>query len=231
MAPAISPGGRRVALNQGHEIWVVEYPGPGARSLTAGDPGAVSSPRWHPDGRTLVVFATGPGSGELELIDVESSARDTVLSDDANNLYPDWSPDGGEIVYSRFPFAGADGGLFQLVASTGLKTEMLDSLGTEAHPRWSPDATHVSFHRSNVVDVNLAGVWLHDLGTGTSRQVSRTAGCPCPFSPDGRELVYHEREMTGLVGLVRYTIATESRALIVPGDERLYALPHPDWGR
>ena len=56
-----------------------------------------------------------------------------------------------------------------------------------AFPRFSPDGAQLLFTQSN-----FRGLWLHDLNSGSTRQINDHSGAgfePC-FSPDGREVYF-----------------------------------------
>jgi WD40 repeat protein len=110
--PAISPDGRRVAVNSldrrsgRNDIWIIDTARDVAERFTVGE-GSSADPVWSPDGRQLafvserngglqIVSRATDGSGEQVLEDLgpgQVANRNTVIT-------TDWSPDGRFIVYS-----------------------------------------------------------------------------------------------------------------------------------
>jgi Tol biopolymer transport system component/predicted Ser/Thr protein kinase len=110
--PAISPDGRRVAVNSldarsgRNDIWIIDTARDVAERFTVGD-GSSSDPVWSPDGRQVafvserngriqIVSKAIDGSGEQVLEDLGPGRMSTQLS----VVTTDWSPDGKFIVYS-----------------------------------------------------------------------------------------------------------------------------------
>jgi TolB protein len=175
--PAWSPDGSMIAYASGSssdecvapgdlckkaDIFVSNADGSGARQVAFGA-GLDVGPTWAPDG-SMIAFARvirstpappGPnpepatdrgiylirpdGTGQKRL-----TGRDPSVGDD---LSPDWSPDGREIVFAR-------GGYIHVMNTDGSGVENL--AGNErtatlyANPAWSPDGTKIVFEQLGV---------------------------------------------------------------------------------
>lgn len=125
--PSWSPSGDRIAFTRiqyngesnPSSIWVMNSDGSGAQQITDG--GYEDwNPQWSPDGHSIaytrvvetrgIPFADGSGTSEASReqlriwSDANGQASDRIL-DDSFTYYeqPDWSPDGGSLVFSAAP--------------------------------------------------------------------------------------------------------------------------------
>ena len=164
-AAVLSPDGRTVAVLRRGGIYLVSAAGARPRRLTTR---RLQPQAWSPDGKTLI--ATRPkllAVLELDAVD-RSSGRVRVIS--SGSLYGfDFSPSGGELVYSRAPVAtgqGPCGDQFDLytVKLSGGKPSQLTHDGLSAFPRWGQSA--IAFSRfpagTTIADCSAPGIWTMD---------------------------------------------------------------------
>ena len=109
--PRISPDGEQVVyVRRGFDImtdkartalWVVGTDGSNHRAITDGS-GAVSSPRWSPDGNRLLYVASDDGANQLFVrwMDTGQTAELTNVTESPGNIA--WSPDGEWIALTMF---------------------------------------------------------------------------------------------------------------------------------
>ncbi|MFH1147185.1 MAG: peptidase S9 [Pseudomonadota bacterium] len=89
--------------------------------------GALSGPKWSPDGQYIVYSARAGKETSIDLFDMRSKTARTVIKDSSSNLYPEWSPDGRFIVftsdrtgvYNLFAYALESGEVFQITHLLG----------------------------------------------------------------------------------------------------------------
>ncbi|MEO1728939.1 MAG: winged helix-turn-helix domain-containing protein [Bacteroidota bacterium] len=91
------------------ELWLADADGSRAQRRTQFDGPAVESPRWHPDGRRLVVQTRQDERAVLMLLDAEGGPPQPLTTLDADARHPRWSQDGTSVL-----FASNRGGTWQL---------------------------------------------------------------------------------------------------------------------
>jgi TolB protein len=102
----------------------------------------------------------------------------------AEGRYPDWSPDGGKLV-----FVGSDGESLQaLDLLTGETTVLAGLPGLVKDPVWSPDGRRIAFR------VLFEDIWMIDADGSNVRQLTHHAGGTCvghpSWSPDSTRIAF-----------------------------------------
>lgn len=224
--PALQPGGVRLAF----QSTASDQLGLGGYDLDSGlrvnfttnleD----SLPRWNPADGKLAFSSTRYGDGRSRVYTVWPDGRSEAL-DLGEGSDPDWSPDGGRLVYKGCDTQGANCGLWTMNAD-GSDRRSLTNNGGDSRPRWSPDGARVVFmsdQRSGNWDVYSVAV----NGDGSGGEVTQITfnaavdGLPA-LSPDGSEIVFLSNRGNRW-GLWRVSI-TSGRAQSILGD--LGALPN-----
>jgi len=155
--PAWSPDGTKIAYVSNNDMFVVESDGSSATRLTS-TPEQESHPTWAPDG-SRVAFArlryddslvgpVSPPSGQIYVMNPDGSGvtrltrGPPVGADD----WPDWSPDGTTILFSRGPnlyVMDVDGGALHRI------TNDHHGASPSARAAWSPDGRKIVFEHSS----------------------------------------------------------------------------------
>lgn len=99
----------------------------------------------------------------------------------ANQLHPDFSPDGSQLVYASDVTGGLE--LFVRPVAGGTPLQLTDD-GPNSEPAWSPDGRWIAYR-----NVRTPGLWLVSPTGGDKRQLT-TFGAQPGWSPDGRTLVF-----------------------------------------
>src|SRR5581483_1954541 len=195
----------------GYDLYAIGENGAVRRQLTRS--GNASGARFSPDGDRIVFYrtmATAPNIvNHIFAIDFDGS-NPADLSARAGGAYsdsdPDWSPDGGRIVFVRTPRAGApelwtmnaDGSnakpLLKLSAATGVVR------GYSPSPRWSPDGGRIAY--AAVQRVKTPGAPLYPSifvvsinGSGERQLTDNDLINANPvWSPDGSQIAWAARD-------------------------------------
>lgn len=146
-----------------------------------------------------VAFTTGLDSGtRLWIVDVVGATPAPVL-DVADNLVPyGWSPDGKELIATRF--AGLEQDLWRIDLESGQARRLTDHPHEEWMPSWSPTGDAIVYY--STYDDKMTDLRLVDLGSGDIRQLTDDVAedfYPV-WSPDGARLAFlsDRRSKSGL---------------------------------
>lgn len=152
--PDAAPDGRTIACTvqeSGRRILATfRIPAPGQLAepapLLSEAATEFSTPRWSPDGRSIVAERRRLGGpSEIVIVDVAArTARTLVSSPVGRNMTPMWLPDGEDILFS----SDRSGGPFTLYAAnvtTGAVTRLADAPIGAQFPALSPDRRQLVF--------------------------------------------------------------------------------------
>lgn len=105
----VSPDGKKLAFMSNRsgsmEIWMSDRDGSNAIQMTA--MGVAGTPRWSPDGRSIVFDRDTGENGGIFILHVDGGAPTALVQDSARNLVPSVSQD-GKWVYFASDRAGSD---------------------------------------------------------------------------------------------------------------------------
>ncbi|MBZ5563550.1 MAG: protein kinase [Acidobacteriia bacterium] len=118
-------------------------------------------PRWSPDGKQIAFFDSTPGKPQrIYMVSGEGGGlQQLMLADPKAQVDPDWSPEGGKIV-----FAGAWGDTESVVRVLDRSNHQVSILpGSQGFfsPHWSPDGRYIAAH-----SINSSRIVLFDFQTG-----------------------------------------------------------------
>ncbi len=170
-ALAISPTGRRAAVEARGEIFTIPAEKGDARNLTRAGGSAERDPVWSPDGRSVAYF--GDKSGEYRLYiapqDGVSPPREIALPNPTHYYTPAWSPDGRRIAYTD-----ADFRIWSLDVASGKATVVDQDTylvpRRELEPVWSPDGRWLAYAKR--LPSLFRAVVVANVETGEKRQIT-----------------------------------------------------------
>jgi TolB protein len=140
--PAWSPNGRQIAF-AGTGINLMFDDGGIVRRITAELP--LRGPAWSPDGRTIA-FSSGPNerltSPEIYSVKATGTALKQLTNRRGGAAQPDWSPDGGRIV-----FVGGASDIYTMTPAGTRQKRLTYTAAPESAPAWSPDGRWIVFAR------------------------------------------------------------------------------------
>lgn len=175
-----------LAMDLMGSLWIVPRDGGQARQLTDGLT-PVKSPRWSPDGSSIIYqVSTGTGA-EIWQMDVATSDVKRISDPDFHSQNASWHPQGERIVFSS---ARNDSGLdiWESDLPTGLSWRVTSYEGDESEPAWSRNGRHLAFIRET--DGRFALV-LRRLGEADQELVVSSTRLSSPsWRPDGSLITY-----------------------------------------
>lgn len=181
----------RIAYVRDGRIWMVDSDGANAAPVT---PRGLS-PKWAPNGRSIVYNINGDDSSPIMLMDVATGAL-KALTSGRSTAAQDYAPavtyDGRTVLFSRILPGGTD--IYSLSLSGGDPQRLTNSRGKASYaPTPSPDGTRIAFSsdRAGSNDIYVADA------DGSNPQVLTSGGFgernwrdSPDWSPDGRFVAY-----------------------------------------
>lgn len=108
-----------------------------------------------PDG-SKIVFSQGPvTNSDLYVYDIDSSTFTNLTTNSGGNNDPAWSPDGTQIVFSRYD-ANRDPQIFVINSDGTNLTPLTDNNYSGREPDWSPDGSKIVFDAFPVDNYEIA---------------------------------------------------------------------------
>lgn len=146
---ALSPDGKTLALilskDGNPELYLQQLPHGTPQRMTRTLRATEASPCWSPDGNHLVFVSDQSGSPQLYLIHRSGGQPKRLSRRGAQNVAPDWGPNGLIACASR------DGGRYRIavINPTNGDTRYLTDDGADYEdPTWAPDGRHLAASRT-----------------------------------------------------------------------------------
>ena len=163
-------------------IWSVTLEGHRERQLTRGVLPQML-PRYLSDGQSLVYFSWSAEKDRIWRVGREGGVSSPVTPENEyDDSYPDVSPDGQWVAFSR---TLAEGAVCHVMPIGGGEARRLTSMRSEV-PRWSPDGQWIAFSPSRAAD---QGIWIVRPDGSGVRQLSSLGGWP-RWWPDSSRIAY-----------------------------------------
>ncbi|MDQ6612719.1 MAG: PDZ domain-containing protein, partial [Gemmatimonadota bacterium] len=168
---ALSPMGRRAAVEARGEIFTVPAEKGDVRNMTSSSGSAEIEPMWSPDGKSVAYFSDKTGEYKLYIApqDALTPAREITLPDPSRPYAPSWSPDGRHIAFQDSKMRVW---LVDVTAGTAIIADTEQHFNAERSivPMWSPDGRWLTYakHLPSLFRV----VYVYDTQTGVKRQIT-----------------------------------------------------------
>ncbi|HYO46821.1 MAG TPA: hypothetical protein VEY33_09060 [Gemmatimonadota bacterium] len=132
---------------------------------------------------------------EIYTINPDGTDLRRVTNNARDDIHPDWSPDGGTIVYSSEVSPGNYDILTTAPDGTGI-VNLTNHPATDWRPAWSPDGTRIAFHSDR--DGNFDIYVMNTNGTGLLRLTTDPGDDFHPaWSPDSRMIAFQSTRTGG----------------------------------
>jgi tricorn protease len=167
---ALSPTGLRAAFEARGEILTLPVHKGDARNLTNTPGAAERDPAWSPDGKSVVYFCDESGVYQLHVRDQSGlgPVRKYPLGEGSAFYYsPRWSPDGKKVAFTdNFLHVG----YVDLASGKVTRVDRNTYERPAIEAAWSPDGRWLAY--TKVLPNHLSAVFLHELQTGRSHQIT-----------------------------------------------------------
>ncbi len=231
IGPFVSPDGEQIlftAASRKVQAWVFPLDADRGRLLGPGTPTiSASMEGWHPslsrDGRQLIVAALRGGEEQLWKKTLPDGDEAPLMSDGFIRSFPEWSPDGRHLVYSRrersgkeFQFMEWESRLMAWSIEDGQETPLTDPERAQmAVTDWSADGQTLLIWKLNE-GTGRTEVWALSVSAAPHAQHSARRLIADPdydifqahFSPDGQWIVFE--------GIKYHSTKDESTIYAVP---------------
>ena len=173
------------------DIFTIRPDGTGKTNITQ-SPEDESSPRWSPDGQTIL-FGRYVGSGQTPMLmnPDGSNERSIPLPADQVDYYGEgtWAPDGTKIAFTGFADGSYEYDLFTIDVDGANLTNLTANFDNDAAgPAWSPDGAQIVFRiEEPEIDMLILDV---ASGQATPLNDEPTAGYYFDWSPDGALILF-----------------------------------------
>jgi tricorn protease len=167
---ALSPTGKRAAVEARGEIFTIPAEKGDARNLTNSSGSAERDPAWSPDGKWLSYFSDASGEYKLVIASPDGMTKREIALPEPSHFYtPEWSADAKHILYH----------------DTGLRLWVLDVASGKATlvdtdpymmpdrslaPRFSPDGRWIAYSRR--LPSMFRAIFVYDVQTGKKQQLT-----------------------------------------------------------
>jgi tricorn protease len=172
-ALALSPTGKRAAVEARGEIFTIPAEKGDARDVTAanGSTSAERDPAWSPDGRFVSYFSDKSGEYKLYIApqDGVTPPREITLPEPSHYYTPSWAPDGKHIVFTDTKLR-----IWVLDVASG----QAKAIGNDEYmiperslnPVWSPDGQWLAYAKR--LPSMYRAIFAYNVGTGETKQVT-----------------------------------------------------------
>lgn len=230
---ALSPDGTRLAMIEETTLYLADANGANATPLAVVLPTGASSPRWSPDGASIVFFAERGAVADLYIVDADGTDLRPVFAAASahHRVEPSWSSTG------RLAYSEVAGLLFDGVSAIwtadpdGSDAIQVTPDGLDRQPVWSPDGSEIVFARAATVGQPMRDLFAVAAAGGDARRLTNDAESESTpvWSPDGSWVAYHRDGPLWAVSAEGANLVplSDGYDIIEPLDWRAGAAPAP----
>jgi tricorn protease len=167
---ALSPTGKRAAVEARGEIFTIPAEKGDARNLTSSSGAADRDPAWSPDGKWVSYFSDASGEYKLVIASPDGmTKREIALTQPSHYYTPQWSSDAKHILYHDTGLR-----LWVLDVASGKQT-VVDTdpymmPDRSLAPRFSPDGRWIAYSRR--LPSMFRAIFVYDVETGRKQQLT-----------------------------------------------------------
>ena len=168
---ALSPSGKRAAVEARGEIFTIPAEKGDVRNITHASGSAEIWPVWSPDGKSVAYFSDRTGEYALYIApqDGLGTTRQIALPEPSHPYTPAWSPDGKRIAFHDTHFR-----LWLVDVASGraavADTDKYFKGERSIVPVWSPDSRWVAYPKR--LPSYFRAIFAYDVQTGQTRQMT-----------------------------------------------------------
>jgi Tol biopolymer transport system component len=197
-----SPDGSKLAFrvwtNDNYELYVVDADGANATNVI-GSLGVVHFD-WSPDGMMLALTTSRNGTDyDVFVANADGTGLRPKIESPLNEYGPQWSPDGTQIAFERWPLRDSDprtADIYVLDLVSGRTTPVVTSSGWDSGIAWSPDGSRIAFSSEREGNEEIYVVNVDGSGERRLTNLPGVDATSAAWSPDGDRIsfVAHDGE-------------------------------------
>jgi hypothetical protein len=190
-------------------IYMMNTNGTGLARITSGIQSAQAD--WPSNGSTIA-FVGGPCcQRQIYVVNTDGSNLHQLFGEGADNIAPEWSPDGTKLAYSN---AGVE-----VVNADGSNRTVLQYTGTlDTYPSWSPDGSKIAFTSTRT---GIGHIFVMNADGSNAQQLT---GEPASqdqhpsWSPDGSKIVFERCVGGSVAGNAPWLCSTQWDLFVMNAD-------------
>jgi tricorn protease len=168
---ALSPGGRRAAVEARGEIFTIPAEKGDVRTITNSSASAERAPAWSPDGRSVSYFSDKSGEYRLYIAQQDGlgTPREIAVPEPSHYFAPAWSPNGRRIAFQDTHFR-----VWVVDVASGRATvadaDPFYNGDRSIVPVWSPDSRWIAYPKH--LPSLFRAIYVYNAETGEKKQVT-----------------------------------------------------------